>query len=42
MDKSEIKTKLETIYRACNDERVFEIQNKIGELLKGMNEENKK
>ena len=28
------KTKLEEIYKACNDERVFEIQTRISKLLK--------
>lgn len=35
MYKDTIK-ELEEIYRACNTERVWEIQNRLGELLKGL------
>ena len=35
MDKDIIK-ELEEIYKACNDERVWEIQNRLGNLLKGL------
>ena len=31
---NDFKTKLEEIYKACNDERVFEIQARISKLLK--------
>ncbi len=37
MDK-DIIGKLEEIYKACDDERVWEIQKRLGELLKGLTE----
>ncbi len=42
--KMKIKTvydELSEIYKACNDSRVFEIQTKIRNLLKKIDEENK-
>ena len=37
--ENDFKTKLEVIYTACNDERVFEIQKRIGDLLREMRSE---
>ena len=34
MERRELLNKIEVIYKACNYERVFEIQNRLGELLK--------
>lgn len=36
--QADFKTELEEIYKACNDERVFEIQKRIGKLLRKMSE----
>lgn len=33
-DTEQVEKALEEIYTACNDERAFEIQNRLGELLK--------
>ena len=35
---SDLKKKVEEIYKACNEERVWEIQNRLGELLKTFKE----
>ena len=39
--KKEIMNEIKKIYSACNDKRVSEIQNMLGNLLKRINDQNK-